>query len=74
MKKQEQSQMKLIQQDKPYAATLTDLSKSRIMSKYNISEEQWAMYDAEISIGLFNLRTAFPARSRNYSDREHDAL
>ena len=54
--------------------TLAGLAKNRIMDKYGISEQQWAIYDAEVSIGLLTLRTAFPTQARNYSDREHDML
>ena len=54
--------------------TMASLTKNRIMSKYGMTEQQWVMYDAEVSIGLLTLRTAFPAQARNYSDREHDML
>jgi hypothetical protein len=39
-----------------------------------MTEQEWAIYDAEVSIGLLTLRTAFPTQARNYSDREHDML
>ena len=54
--------------------TLTGLAKARIMSKCGITEQEWAIYDAEVSIGLLTLRTAFPTQTRNYTDREHDML
>ena len=54
--------------------TLTELAKIRIMSRCGITEQEWATYDAELSIGLITLRTAFPTQSRNYTDREHDML
>jgi hypothetical protein len=44
------------------------------MDKHGMTEQQWALYDAEVSIGLLTLRTAFPTQARNYSDREHDVL
>ena len=44
------------------------------MSKCGITEQEWAVYDAELSIGLLTLRTAFPTQTRNYTDREHDML
>lgn len=64
----------LIRQETTYQATLAGVAKSRIMSKFGMSEQDWAMYDAEVSIGLLTLRTAFPTQTRNYSDREHDIL
>jgi len=54
--------------------TLTGIAKLRIMDKHGISEQAWAILDAEVSIGLLTLRTAFPTQARNYSDREHDML
>ena len=44
------------------------------MSRCGITEQEWAAYDAEISIGLLTLRTAFPTQTRSYSDREYDML
>jgi len=44
------------------------------MQKYGMTEQAWAVYDAEMSIGLLTLRTAFPTQARNYSDREFDVL
>ena len=55
-------------------ASLASLTKKRMMSKYGITEQEWAVYDAEMSMGLLTLRTAFPTQSRNYNDREHDML
>jgi len=54
--------------------TLAGLAKNRIMNKCGITHQEWAIYDAEISIGLLTLRTAFPTQTRNYSEREHDML
>jgi len=54
--------------------TLAGLAKNRIMSRCGITEQEWAIYDAEISVGLLTLRTAFPTQTRNYSDKEHDML
>ena len=54
--------------------TLAGLAKNRIMSRCGITEQEWAIYDAEISVGLLTLRTAFPTQTRNYSDREHDMM
>jgi hypothetical protein len=62
-----------LQQYKP-ANTLAGLAKHRIMRKHGMNEQEWAIYDAEVSIGLLTLRTAFPTQARNYSDREHDVL
>ena len=80
MKQQGQSQHNpneqtaLVRQDTSQQSTLTGVAKSRIISKYGMTEQQWAMYDAEVSIGLLTLRTAFPTQARNYSDREYDVL
>lgn len=80
MKQQGQSQHNpneqtaLVRQNISQQSTLTGVAKSRIISKYGMTEQQWAMYDAEVSIGLLTLRTAFPTQARNYSDREHDVL
>jgi len=54
--------------------TLAGLAKNRIMSRCGITEQEWAIYDAEVSVGLLTLRTAFPTQTRNYSDKEHDML
>ena len=54
--------------------TLAGAAKNRIMNKIGMSEQEWAVYDAELSIGLLTLRTAFPTQTRNYSEREHDVL
>jgi len=54
--------------------TLAELAKNRIINKNGITTQEWAVYDAEISVGLLMLRTAFPTQTRNYSDREHDML
>ena len=54
--------------------TLTELAKIRIMNRCGITEQEWVIYDAEISVGLLTLRTAFPTQTRNYSDKEHDML
>ena len=54
--------------------SLAGAAKNRIMSKFGTTEQAWAIYDAEVSIGLLTLRTAFPTQARNYSDREHDML
>jgi len=54
--------------------TLAELTKNRIINRNNITTQEWAVYDAEISVGLLMLRTAFPTQTRNYSDREHDML
>jgi len=54
--------------------TLAELAKNRIMSRCGITEQEWQIYDAEISVGLLTLRTAFPTQTRNYSDKEHDML
>ena len=62
----------IIQANEP--RTLTDITKLRIMDKYGMTEQAWAILDAEVSIGLLTLRTAFPTQARNYSDREHDML
>jgi len=53
---------------------LAELVKNRIINKNGITTQEWAVYDAEISVGLLMLRTAFPTQARNYSDREHDML
>ena len=54
--------------------TFASLAQNRIMNKLGMTEQEWAVYDAEVSIGLLTLRTAFPTQSRNYSDREFDML
>ena len=54
--------------------TPAGLAKNRIMSKCGITEQEWAIYDAEVSVGLLTLRTAFPTQTRSYSDREYDML
>ena len=68
-------QTALVRQEPAYQQpTLAGLAKNRIMGKFGITEQAWAIYDAEVSIGLLTLRTAFPTQARNYSDREHDML
>jgi hypothetical protein len=54
--------------------TLASAAKNRIMIKHGMTEQEWLIYDAEISFGLLTLRTAFPTQSRNYSDSEFDML
>ena len=54
--------------------SLAKVAKNRIMAKFGMTEQAWAIYEAEISIGLLTLRTAFPTQARNYSDREHDMI
>ena len=44
------------------------------MSQSGMTEQEWVVYDAEVSISLLTLRTAFPTQARSYSDREHDVL
>ena len=58
----------------PAPSTLAGMAKNRIIHKFGMTEQQWIVYDAEVSIGLLTLRTAFPTQARNYSDREHDML
>ena len=55
-------------------STFAELAQNQLMHKYGMTAQAWAIYDAEISIGLLKLRTAFPSQTRNYSDREHDML
>jgi hypothetical protein len=71
-KLQDNQNTAIVQANEP--RTLTDITKLRIMDKYGITEQAWAILDAEVSIGLLTLRTAFPTQARNYSDREHDML
>ncbi|MCL1861987.1 MAG: replicative helicase loader/inhibitor [Defluviitaleaceae bacterium] len=54
--------------------TFAELAKNQLMHRYGMTAQEGAIYDAEISIGLLKLRTAFPTQTRNYSDREHDML
>ena len=54
--------------------TFAELAKNQLMHKYGMTVQEWAIYDAEISIGLLKLRTAFPTQTRNYNDKEHDML
>jgi len=54
--------------------SFSELAKNRITAKFGMGEQEWVLYNAEVSIGLLTLRTAFPAQSRNFSDREHDML
>jgi len=54
--------------------TFAELAKNQLMHKYGMTAQEWAIYDAEISVGLLKLRTAFPTQTRNYSDKEHDML
>jgi bacterioferritin-associated ferredoxin len=58
----------------PTTPTFADLAKTRIINKYNMTEQSWVIYDAAMSIGLLTLRTAYPTQARNYSDKEHDML
>ena len=68
-------QTALVTQDTAYQPpTFSGLAKNRVISKYGMTEQEWAIYDAALSIGLLTLRTAFPTQTRNYSDREHDML
>ena len=71
---QRQEKTALVQQNVQHQSTLTNVAKNLVMSKHGMTEQQWALYDAEVSIGLLTLRTAFPTQARNYSDREHDVL
>jgi len=54
--------------------TFAELAKNQLMHKYGMTAQEWAIYDATISIGILKLRTAFPTQTRNYSDKEHDML
>jgi len=54
--------------------TFAELAKNQLMHRYGITAQEWAIYDAEVSVGLLKLRTAFPIQTRNYSDKEHDML
>ena len=54
--------------------TFAELAKNQLMHKYDMTAQEWAIYDAAISVGLLKLRTAFPTQTRNYSDKEHDML
>jgi len=70
---QQQTHNKIVQRaNEP--PTFASAVKNRMMSKHGMTEQEWAIYDAEISLGLLTLRTAFPTQSRNYSDREFDML
>ena len=69
---QSESSLEIAQITEP--PTFAGLAKNRIMAKLGMSEDAWAIYDAEVSIGLLSLRTAFPAQARNYSGMEHDML
>jgi len=72
MQQQPNKQYELVQTSNQ--PTLAELAKARIMSRCGITEQEWVIYDAEISVGLLTLRTAFPTQTRNYSDKEHDML
>ena len=74
MKQQPEQHSSIIPQQATQSPTLTELAKIRIMSGCGITEQEWAAYNAELSIGLLTLRTAFPTQTRNYTDREHDML
>jgi len=54
--------------------TFAELAKNQLIHRYGMTAQEWAIYDAAISVGLLKLRTAFPTQTRNYSDREHDML
>jgi len=54
--------------------SFAELAKNQLMHKYGMTAQEWAIYDAAISVGLLKLRTAFPTQTRNYSDKEHDML
>jgi hypothetical protein len=54
--------------------TFADLAKISLINKYGMTEQEWAVYDAEMSFGLLKLRSSFPTQSRNYSDREVDIM
>ena len=54
--------------------SFTELAKTHLMHKYGMSEQQWADYDAEVSLGLLTLRTAYPTQARNFTNKEHDML
>jgi len=68
------SEQTAIIRQEPAQQTCAGLAKNRVISKYGMTEQEWAIYDAAVSIGLLTLRTAFPTQARNYSDREHDML
>jgi len=54
---------------------LIQSNKGQIQAiKHGMTEQQWAIYDAEISVGLLKLRTAYPTQARNYSANEHEML
>ena len=62
-----------------YAANISAEAKNSAMQKPetpapDMAGEERAAYEAEVSIALFVLRTAFPAQTRSYGDRELDAL
>ena len=56
------------------APTFAELAKTQLMHRYGITAQEWASYDAAISVGLLKLRTAFPTQARNCSEKEHDML
>ena len=67
-------QQELVQINTRSTYTQLAKTKNRIMSKYGITENEWNIYDAELSVGLLKLRIAFPTQTRNYSAKEHDML
>ena len=71
-KLQDNQNTAIVQANEP--RSLTDIAKFRIMDKHGMTGQAWALLDAEVSIGLLTLRTAYPTQARNYSDREHDML
>jgi hypothetical protein len=74
---QQHNQLQANHQTKPQSleqTSLAGLTKNSIMAKFDMTEQEWSMYDAELSLGLLTLRTAFPAQARNFSEREHDML
>ena len=69
-----EQKQEVMQQPSAEASPFTALAKGRIVGRYGMSEQQLAVYNAEVSISLLTLRTTFPTQARNYSDKEHDML
>ena len=68
-------QTAVIRQETTYKpATFSELAKNRIIKRHGMTEQEWAVYDAAVSIGLLTLRTAYPTQTRSYDEQEHDRL
>lgn len=51
-----------------------DMTKNTLMSKHGMTEQEWALLDAEVSISLMHAKAGYFNQCRNLSDSEYDML